>query len=258
MKEHGADQAAQAPEALTSKSEPSRSPGIAERVSGAEAVKTVQTRPPEIANQSVRMPETLTDKSASPASPEIADQIARVLEELAAAGSLRHGRLIVVGASTSEVQGQHIGTSGAENVAAQLFEGVNRVSRALGLAVVWQCCEHLNRALACERALAEAKGWTIVSAVPVAKAGGSMAAYAYRQMQDPCLVENVQADAGIDIGETMIGMHLRAVAVPFRPSVRWIGEARVGAAYCRPKLIGGSRAVYEQPVAAENTNHACN
>ena len=192
--------------------------------------------------------ETLLDEASSPVSSEIADQAAQVLEELAKAGSLRPGSLVVVGTSTSEVQGRHIGTSGAENVAAQIYDGVSRVSRSLGLTVVWQCCEHLNRALACERAVAEAKGWTIVSAVPVAKAGGSMAAYAYKQLQDPCLVENVQADAGVDIGETMIGMHLRAVAVPFRPSVRWIGEARVGAAYSRPKLIGGSRAVYERPV----------
>lgn len=183
---------------------------------------------------------------------QIADQAARVLEELAKAGSLRRGGMIVVGASTSEVQGRHIGTAGAEAVAAQLYDGITRASRALGLDAVWQCCEHLNRALACERALAEAHGWTIVSAVPVPKAGGSMAAYAYRQMQDPCLVEHVQAQAGIDIGETMIGMHLRAVAVPFRPSVRWIGEARVAAAYSRPKLIGGARAVYELPAASSD------
>ena len=183
---------------------------------------------------------------------QIANQAARVLEELAEAGSLRRGSVIAVGVSTSEVQGRHIGTAGAEAVAAQLYDGVSRASRTLGLDVVWQCCEHLNRALACERVLAEANGWTIVSAVPVPKAGGSMAAYAYKQMQEPCLVEQVQVHAGIDIGETMIGMHLRAVAVPYRPSVRWIGEARVGAAYSRPKLIGGARAVYEQPAASND------
>lgn len=185
---------------------------------------------------------------------QLVDQAARVLEELAKAGSLRRGNVIVVGVSTSEVQGRHIGTAGTEAVAAELYNGVLAMSRKLGLGVVWQCCEHLNRALACERGLAEANGWTIVSAVPVPKAGGSMAAYAYRQMQEPCLVEHVQVQAGIDIGETMIGMHLRAVAVPFRPSVRWIGEARVGAAYSRPKLIGGARAVYELP---EATSERC-
>jgi len=187
----------------------------------------------------------------------IADLSARVLEELAEAGSLRRGNAIVVGVSTSEVRGRHIGTAGAETVAAELFDGVGGMSRTLGLDVVWQCCEHLNRALVCERALAEARGWTIVSAVPVAKAGGSMAAYAYKQLQDPCLVEQVQVHAGIDIGETLIGMHLRAVAVPFRPSVRQIGEARVNAAYSRPKLIGGARAVYELPSDSIDSNHAC-
>lgn len=196
------------------------------------------------------MTEHIADQAAADLTEQAADQAARVLEELAEAGSLRRGSMVVIGASTSEVRGRHIGTAGAEAVAAELYDGITRVSRALGLDVVWQCCEHLNRALACERALAEARGWTIVSAVPVPKAGGSMAAYAYKQMQDPCLVEHVQVHAGIDIGETMIGMHVRAVAVPFRPTVRWIGEARVGAAYSRPKLIGGSRAVYELPAAA--------
>lgn len=199
-----------------------------------------------IAHQAANATEHIADQMVN-VTARFADQAARVLEELAEAGSLRRGSIIAVGVSTSEVQGRHIGTAGAEAVAAELYNGVIRMSRALGLNVVWQCCEHLNRALACERALAEAKGWTIVSAVPVPKAGGSMAAYAYRHMQDPCLVEQVQVQAGIDIGETMIGMHLRAVAVPFRPSIRWIGEARVGVAYSRPKLIGGARAVYEMP-----------
>lgn len=179
--------------------------------------------------------------------PRIADQVEQALGELAEAGGLRSGRLVVMGVSTSEVRGKRIGTFGAETVAAEIHEGAERVRGRFGFAIVWQCCEHLNRALVTERSLAEAMGWTIVSAVPVPKAGGSMAAYAYRQMKDPCLVESVQAHAGLDIGETLIGMHLRPVAVPFRPSVRWIGEARVNAAYTRPKLIGGARAVYEWP-----------
>jgi len=176
---------------------------------------------------------------------QIADQVERILTELAEAGNLRSGDIVVIGASTSEVAGRRIGTAGSLAPAAEIHEGVSRVLQRLGLEAVWQCCEHLNRALAAERALAERMGWTIVSAVPVPRAGGSMAAYAYRQMKEPCLVESVQVHAGIDIGETMIGMHLRPVAVPFRPSVRWIGEARVTAAYTRPKLIGGARAVYE-------------
>lgn len=178
---------------------------------------------------------------------KIADQVDQILTELAAAGKLRPGSIVAVGVSTSEVLGRQIGSAGSQSPAEQIYEGAARAVKRLGLEVVWQCCEHLNRALAAERSLAERMGWTIVSAVPVPKAGGSMASYAYRQMKDPCLVESVQAHAGLDIGETMIGMHLQPVAVPFRPSIRWIGEARVNAAYSRPKLIGGARAVYELP-----------
>jgi uncharacterized protein (TIGR01440 family) len=177
----------------------------------------------------------------------IADHVERILSELASAGGLRAGSVVVFGVSTSEVSGKRIGTAGSEPPAARIYEGAERVRRRIGFDIVWQCCEHLNRALVTERALAEARGWTVVSAVPVPGAGGSMAAYAYRRLRDPCLVEAVQAHAGVDIGETMIGMHLRPVAVPYRPSVRWIGEARVSAAFTRPKLIGGARAVYELP-----------
>lgn len=186
----------------------------------------------------------------------IADQVRQTIDELAAAGSLRAGSKLVIGVSTSEVQGQRIGTAGAESVAAQIYAGAEQAAKRLGLDVVWQCCEHLNRALVCERSLAESQGWTVVSAVPISGAGGSMAAYAYRQMADPCLVEHVKVHAGVDIGETMIGMHLRPVAVPFRPTVRWIGEARVTAAYSRPKLIGGARAVYALP-AEIGSNDTC-
>lgn len=174
----------------------------------------------------------------------IAEQVEQVVSELAQASALRPGQVVVFGVSTSEVQGARIGTSGTESVAAQIYEGVERVSRRVGFHAVWQCCEHLNRAIVTDRGVAEARGWTEVSAVPVPKAGGSMAAFAYRKQHDPCLVEAVQAHAGIDIGETMIGMHLRPVAVPLRPTIRWIGQARVAMAMTRPKLIGGARAVY--------------
>ncbi|MBB6733010.1 TIGR01440 family protein [Cohnella zeiphila] len=177
----------------------------------------------------------------------IAEQVERSLTELAEAGGLRPGRIVAIGCSTSEVQGRRIGTSGAESVAEQIYEGVARVRGKIGFEVVWQCCEHLNRALVAPRELAEARGWEIVSAVPVRRAGGSMAALAYRKLSDPCLVESVRADAGLDIGETLIGMHLRPVAVPVRPSVPWIGEARLTMAFSRPKLIGGERAVYALP-----------
>lgn len=181
----------------------------------------------------------------------IADQVELLLDELVKASSVREGQIIVFGVSTSEVRGHRIGTSGAENVAEKIYEGAQRVRERVGFHIVWQCCEHLNRALVAERAVAEAQGWLEVSAVPAPKAGGSMASFAYRQLKEPCLVESVQVHAGIDIGETMIGMHLRPVAVPLRPSIRSIGEARVNMALTRPRLIGGARAVYawsEQPI----------
>ena len=187
------------------------------------------------------------DKEPSRELSKVADEVERSLRELASAGGLREGRIVVIGCSTSEIRGERIGTSGAEEIAALVHEGVERARADIGFQPVWQCCEHLNRALVAPRELAEAKGWTIVSAVPVRKAGGSMAAYAYRRLADPCLVESLRADAGIDIGETLIGMHLRPVAVPVRPSVPWIGSARLTMAYTRPKLIGGERAVYRLP-----------
>ncbi|MDG0811747.1 TIGR01440 family protein [Cohnella rhizosphaerae] len=187
----------------------------------------------------------------------VSGQVERALSELAEAAALGAGQIVVLGVSTSEVQGRRIGTSGAPAVAREIYEGVRRVRDRRGFETVWQCCEHLNRALVTERSLAAARGWTIVSAVPVPKAGGSMAAYAYGQLTDPCLVEAVSVDAGLDIGETMIGMHLRPVAVPLRPSSRWVGEARVTMAYARPKLIGGERAVYAPPARQTPPSGTC-
>ncbi|PNQ87590.1 TIGR01440 family protein [Paenibacillus polymyxa] len=171
-------------------------------------------------------------------------QTASVVREIAEVASLKAGRLLVIGASTSEVAGNRIGTAGALDVAQQVLSGVESVRREYGFDVAFQCCEHLNRALVVERSLLERLGLMEVAAVPVRTAGGSMATVAYRSMDDACLAANVQAHAGIDIGETLIGMHLRPIAVPFRPSLRWIGEARVTAAFIRPPLIGGQRAVY--------------
>jgi len=173
-----------------------------------------------------------------------AEEIYSVAKETAEAGGLTAGQLLVVGASTSEVLGSRIGTAGATDVAAALFEGLQRFREETGISIAYQCCEHLNRALVVERAAAERYGLEPVSVVPVRKAGGAMAAYAYRHLPEALMVETISAHAGIDIGETLIGMHLRRVAVPYRPSIRKIGEARVNAAYTRPKLIGGARAVY--------------
>ncbi|MGO4547556.1 TIGR01440 family protein [Paenibacillus sp. 2TAB23] len=190
----------------------------------------------------------------------IAQQVETIVRELAAAGNLGMSQLLVIGVSTSEVLGERIGTAGTVETAAQIFAGVEAARAELGFIPVYQCCEHLNRALVIDRAAADRYGLEIVGAVPVPKAGGSMAAYAYRSLQEPCLVETVQAHAGIDIGDTFIGMHLKRVAVPVRPSIRSIGEAHVTMAVTRPKLIGGSRAVYEQPadaITAEQSAGTC-
>jgi len=178
----------------------------------------------------------------------IAEDTERCVRELAAAGGLKAGQLLAIGASTSEVIGKRIGTAGkseaARDVARAIFAGIEAARRDIGFHPAFQCCEHLNRALVVTREAAERYGLAEVSAVPIPGAGGAMAAFAFRHLPDACLVESVQAHAGLDIGDTLIGMHLRPVAVPVRPSVRTIGEAHVTMAYTRPKLIGGARAVY--------------
>lgn len=159
-------------------------------------------------------------------------------------GRVEAGQIIVFGVSTSEVRGKHIGTAGAREIAAVIYEGVEIAQSRFGFYAAFQCCEHLNRALVVEKEALERYRLEQVGAVPVPKAGGSMASYAYRRLKQPCLAETIQAHAGIDIGSTLIGMHLRRVAVPYRPNLRYFGEAHVTAAVTRPKLIGGERAEY--------------
>ncbi|MFC0525231.1 TIGR01440 family protein [Pontibacillus salicampi] len=155
-------------------------------------------------------------------------------------------QLFVIGCSTSEVAGERIGTSGSEHIAAILYEEFQRLQEATGAKLAFQGCEHINRALVLEQETAERRGLEAVSVVPVPGAGGSMASYAYKQFQSPVVVEHIKADAGIDIGDTFIGMHLKHVAVPIRLSNKQIGKAHVTCAKTRPKLIGGARAEYQQ------------
>nr|WP_245208217.1 TIGR01440 family protein [Sediminibacillus dalangtanensis] len=177
---------------------------------------------------------------------QLKQEIRAIVDEWLASGYLRKGQLFVVGCSTSEVAGKRIGTSGSEEVAAVIFAELQRLQREAGVQLAFQCCEHLNRSLVVEQDTLIQRGYQQVTAVPVPKAGGSMAAYAYKQMSQPVLAETISADAGLDIGETMIGMHLRKVAVPLRFKQRAVGNARVTMARTRPKLIGGERAVYPQ------------
>ncbi|WP_147534988.1 TIGR01440 family protein [Bacillus marasmi] len=161
---------------------------------------------------------------------------------------LKSGNLIVVGCSTSEVIGQRIGTAGSTEVAEMIFRILTKYQAQIGYQLAFQCCEHLNRALVVERTTATERGFDEVSVIPVHSAGGAMATYAFEHMKDPVMVETIQAEAGIDIGETMIGMHLKRVAVPIRTEQRTVGSARVVLAKTRPKLIGGPRAVYERTI----------
>ncbi|AFH59162.1 TIGR01440 family protein [Paenibacillus caseinilyticus] len=181
-------------------------------------------------------------------------QVEQILRELVQAGGVKPGQLLVIGTSTSEVLGHRIGTAGSGEVAQRIFEAVEAVREEAGFYPVYQCCEHLNRALVLEREAAERYGLEEVSVVPAPRAGGSMAAYAYRQLPQAVVVETVQAHAGIDIGDTMIGMHLKRVAVPVRPTIRQLGDAHVTMAFTRPKLIGGARAIYTAEAPQVNDN----
>lgn len=175
----------------------------------------------------------------------IADTVEKVLLELVEAGGIGSKQIIIIGTSTSEVLGYQIGTSGTVDVAREIFEGVERARQIAGFYPVFQCCEHLNRALVAERELLKFfPALEPVTAVPIPKAGGAMAAYAYRTFRNPVVLESVKAHGGLDIGGTLIGMHLKSVAVPVRPSIRTLGHAHMQMAYSRPKLIGGERAVY--------------
>ena len=173
-------------------------------------------------------------------------QLEETLGELEQAIDFRKGQVFVVGCSTSEVLGQHIGTGGGLDIAESLYEPLQKFAARHKIFLAFQGCEHINRALTIVRHAAEKYGWEPVSVIPVAKAGGSMSAYAYSAMNDPVVVEEIKAHAGIDIGQTMIGMHLKRVAVPVRTSVKLIGDAIVSAATTRPKLIGGERASYSR------------
>ncbi|TYO74261.1 TIGR01440 family protein [Rossellomorea marisflavi] len=168
-----------------------------------------------------------------------------ILQEFHDQVPLRKGQVLVIGCSTSEVMGEKIGTAGTIDTAELIYEELRKYADQSGVSLAFQCCEHLNRAIVIERETAEARGLDEVTVVPVRKAGGAMATHAYHRFQDPVIVEHIKADAGIDIGDTFIGMHLKHVAVPVRVSVRSLGHAHVTLARTRPKLIGGNRAVYE-------------
>lgn len=179
---------------------------------------------------------------------EIEEKTRLAVLELAQLARLTSSQLFVVGASSSEVAGRQIGTAGSEEIAEAIIKGILSACEASGFHIAIQCCEHLNRALVMERTTLGFFRLQEVMAVPVAKAGGAVATAAFRAFADPVLAETCAAHAGLDIGGTLIGMHLQRVAVPVRLQVNQIGQAHVTAARTRPPLIGGERAVYSRPI----------
>ncbi len=175
---------------------------------------------------------------------KVTEEARTAVTELVTKANIKKGQLFVVGCSSSEIGGGIIGHDSSMELAAAAYAGIAPVLKERGIYLCAQCCEHLNRAIVMEREAAEAYGYEIVCVVPQPKAGGSFATTTWRDMRDPVAVESIRAHAGMDIGGTLIGMHLRSVAVPIRLSLDRIGEAQLLCAFTRPKYIGGQRAMY--------------
>ena len=176
----------------------------------------------------------------------IGDEAYRAAKELLEIAKPEENSLLVVGCSTSEVGGASIGSFSSPELAEVVFGGIYQATQEAGVYLVCQCCEHLNRALILEKEAAKLYQLEMVNVVPQPKAGGSFATAAYKAFEQPVAVEHIKADVGMDIGDTLVGMHLRDVAVPVRLRTNQIGDARVVCARTRPKFVGGSRAVYDE------------
>jgi uncharacterized protein (TIGR01440 family) len=174
----------------------------------------------------------------------IYDQTSAAIKELCERAKLKTGDIVVVGCSTSEVIGDKIGTNSNPEIAGEIFNALYDYTKEKGIYLAIQCCEHLNRAIITEKNAV--LNDEFVNVVPQPKAGGSLATKAYSGFENPVAVEEIKADAGLDIGYTLIGMHLKKVAVPLRLENNKIGEAVVLAARTRPKFIGGVRATYDE------------
>lgn len=177
---------------------------------------------------------------------EITAQTRQAVSELLEVARLEPGDIFVIGCSSSEVGGDKIGSNSSPEIAQAVFQGVYPLLKERDVYLAAQCCEHLNRAIILEKEAARRYGLPLVNVVPQPKAGGSFATAAWAAFDCPAAVETIQAAAGIDIGGTLIGMHLRPVAVPVRLSLRQIGQANILCARTRPKFIGGVRAHYNE------------
>ena len=173
---------------------------------------------------------------------QVKEEAANAAKQLVAEARLHKGQIVVVGCSTSEVVGHKVGSWSTPEVGQAIFDGLNRVFAPMGIYIAAQCCEHLNRALIVD--YEAVPGAEIVNVVPQPKAGSSFATAAYNAFSHPVALEEIKADAGLDIGGTLIGMHLKRVAVPVRLAQKHIGDAVLLAARVRPKFIGGERAIY--------------
>lgn len=167
-----------------------------------------------------------------------------LLNELKAQSFFKVDELCIIGCSTSEVIGERIGSVGSMEIAQEIFEALKEIENETGVSFVFQGCEHINRAVTIEKSNFDPLIMEEVTVVPDVHAGGSLATYAYQHMVDPMVVEHISVPKGIDIGQTLIGMHIKHVAIPKRTSVKQIGEAIVTIASSRPKKIGGERAKY--------------
>ena len=177
---------------------------------------------------------------------EVVEQLSACVDYLAKAGSLKPGAVMVLGCSTSEVAGGHIGKNSVPELGDAIALAMMTACKRHGLRPVFQCCEHLNRALVMEQSTLDDLRLTQVNAMPVPKAGGSVGAAAYKRFASPALAVSIQADAAIDVGDTLVGMHLRPVAVPVRMEGAQVGQAHVVMAYSRLPYIGGGRAQYPE------------
>ena len=179
---------------------------------------------------------------------EIGAQARQAVLELIEIAGLKAGDLLVVGCSSSEIVGEHIGKGSSREAAQAVFSGIYPALRERGIYLAAQCCEHLNRALILEQEAADRYGYETVNVRPWEHAGGSFAPVCFENFRAPAAVEHIKAKAGMDIGQTLIGMHLREVAVPLRLSIKQIGKAPLVCARTRPRVIGGERARYQEEI----------
>lgn len=177
---------------------------------------------------------------------QIKKEAESVINELLSCAKLKDGDVCVIGCSTSEVTGNNPGTNSVPQLAVELFNVIYKILKENNIYIASQCCEHLNRAIVVEQEYAEKHNLEIINVIPQPKAGGSFATATYKGLESPVMVESIKAQAGVDIGGVLIGMHLKATAVPVPLKQRTIGEARIIAARTRPRFVGGSRAVYDE------------